>query len=70
MTHDEFELLSEAEAGDVICSRFRALAEAGYACNGAILLAVHPEIDISAFVRDGRAADIAANDDGLSRRAA
>ena len=41
MTAGEFELLDEAEATELLCSRFRKLTDAGYECMHALVLAVY-----------------------------
>jgi hypothetical protein len=46
MTARDFELLNEAEAADLLCSRFRRLADAGYDCTHALVLAVHPQFEL------------------------
>ena len=46
MTASEFELLDEAEATELLCSRFRRLTDAGYECTHALVLAVHPQLEL------------------------
>jgi hypothetical protein len=46
MTARDFELLEEAEAADLLCSRFRRLADAGYNCTHALVLAVYPQFEL------------------------
>jgi hypothetical protein len=44
MTARDFELLDEAQATDLLCSRFRRLTDAGYECTHALVLAVYPQL--------------------------
>jgi hypothetical protein len=46
MTARDFELLDEAEAAELLCSRFRRLADAGYECTHALVLAVYPQFEL------------------------
>jgi hypothetical protein len=46
MTTADFELLDEAEATELLCSRFRRLTDAGYDCTQALVLAVHPQVEL------------------------
>jgi hypothetical protein len=46
MTARDFELLEEAEAAELLCSRFRRLADAGYNCTDALVLAVYPQFEL------------------------
>jgi hypothetical protein len=46
MTAVEFELLDEAEATELLCSRFRKLTDAGYECTPALVLAVSPQFEL------------------------
>jgi hypothetical protein len=46
MTAGEFELLDEAEATELLCSRFRKLTDAGYECTHALVLAVYPQFEL------------------------
>jgi hypothetical protein len=46
MTARDFELLEEAEAAELLCSRFRTLVDAGYDCTHALVLAVYPQFEL------------------------
>jgi hypothetical protein len=46
MTTRDFERLDEDEATELLCSRFRRLTNAGYACADALVLAVHPQFEL------------------------
>jgi hypothetical protein len=46
MTAHEFELLDEAEATELLCSRFRRLTDAGYEPTHALVLAVYPQFEL------------------------
>jgi hypothetical protein len=46
MTARDFELLDETEAADLLCSRFRTLADAGYDWMDALVLAVYPQFEL------------------------
>ena len=48
MTTRDFELLDEEQATELLCSRFRRLTDAGYDCAHALVLAVHPQIELDA----------------------
>jgi hypothetical protein len=62
VTSDAFELLSEDEATALICSRFRAFVDAGFECNEAVALAVHPQIPVGRPEPRRRATDPLAAD--------
>lgn len=47
MTAAEFELLEESDVERIICSRLRALEDAGYPWDDALVLATHIEIGIA-----------------------
>jgi|GraSoiStandDraft_27_1057306.scaffolds.fasta_scaffold266426_1 hypothetical protein len=47
MTAAEFELLEENDVERIICSRFRALEDAGYPWDDALVLATHVEVGIA-----------------------
>ena len=47
MTTRDFELLDEAEATELLCSRFRRLTDAGYECTHALVLAVYPQFELA-----------------------
>jgi hypothetical protein len=70
MTAGDFEHLDEAEATEIVCSRFRRLAEAGFDCTHALVLAVYPqfELDGAEELLAGGSSEIAAQ--LLIRRAA
>ena len=46
MTAAEFETLDESEAGNVFRWRLHELLRAGYACDDAVTLTVHFEVDL------------------------
>jgi hypothetical protein len=46
MTGRDFELLDEAEATELLCSRFRRLTDAGFECTHALVLAVYPQFEL------------------------
>jgi hypothetical protein len=46
MTARDFELLDEAEATELLCSRFRRLTTAGYDPVHALILAVYPQFEL------------------------
>ena len=46
MTARDFELLTEDEATELLCSRFRKLTDAGFECTHALVLAVYPQFEL------------------------
>jgi hypothetical protein len=46
MTTNDFELLDETEATELLCARFRRLVDAGLECTHALVLAVYPQFGL------------------------
>jgi hypothetical protein len=46
LTPEEFESLATDDAADLLCERFRAVISQGLGIEAAVIIGVHPEIDV------------------------